>query len=189
MAKWGSFDLSEMENLAKTFKKATDERIVDRWIRDFLLEMAYRADRKIKKRTPVGIGTPTPGNLRRNWQVGKVVKKGNAYEVEIFNNVEYAPYVEYGHRTGKDLTEWVEGRFMMTISMKEIEKQLPKYIEKQQIELLENLMNGRPTKPSKTGFGSWSEDVKKADAKRKRKSKREEAKKRKEEREKGNAND
>ncbi|MNI83234.1 hypothetical protein D3C73_1400230 [compost metagenome] len=73
---------------------------------------------------------------------------------------------------------------MMTISMKEMEQELPKFIEKKQIELIDNLMNGRPTKPSKTGYGSWSADVKKADAKRERKQKRDEAKKKKDEKDK-----
>lgn len=139
MAKWGSFDFRQMEQMAKRFKTATDQRVIERWIREFLLEMAYRADRKIKKRTPVG----DTGELRRNWQVGKVEKRGGAYVVEIFNNTEYAPFVEYGHRTGKDLTGWVEGRFMMTISMQEMERELPRYLEKKQLELLEQLMNGR----------------------------------------------
>lgn len=139
MAKWGSFEFGDMERMAKSFKKTLDERVIERWIREFLLEMAYRAEAKIKRRTPVG----KTGELRRNWQVGKVVRKGNAYEVEIINNTEYAPYVEYGHRTGKDLTQWVEGKFMMTISMKEIERQLPKFIEKKQMELLNQIMNGR----------------------------------------------
>lgn len=138
MAIWGSFDFGQMENMAKTFKKALDERVIDRWIREFLLEMAYRADRKIKKRTPVD-----KGELRRNWQVGKVEKNGGAYVVEIYNNTEHASYVEHGHRTGKDLTCWVEGRFMMTISMQEMERELPRYLEKKQLELLEQLMNGR----------------------------------------------
>lgn len=144
MSKWGSFDFSEVENIAKVFKKALDERVIDRFIQDFLLEMAMRSLRKIKKRTPVGIGTPAPGNLRRNWKVGKAERRGNAYVVEIFNNTDYSSFVEYGHRTGADLTKWVEGRFMMTISMKEIEAQLPRYLEKRQMELLNNLMNGRP---------------------------------------------
>ncbi|MGF7049156.1 hypothetical protein J2T13_003664 [Paenibacillus sp. DS2015] len=139
MAKWGSFDFGQMEQMAKTFQKAVDQRVIDRWIREFLLEMAYRADRKIKKRTPVG----DTGELRRNWQLGKVEKQGGAYVVEIFNNTEYAPFVEYGHRTGKDLTGWVEGRFMMTISMQEMERELPRYLEKKQMALLEQLMNGR----------------------------------------------
>lgn len=138
MGKWGSFDFSQMEQLAKSFKDAIDQRIIESWIREFLLEMAYRAERKIIKRTPVDTGT-----LRRNWRVGNVIRKGNAYEVEIFNNTAYVSYVEYGHRSGKDLTKWTEGRFMATISIKEIERELPLYLEKRQLELLDQLMNGR----------------------------------------------
>jgi hypothetical protein len=141
MPKWGKFDFSEFEKLAKTFKKALDERVIERFIQDFLLEMAFRAERKIKKRTPVDTG-----ELRRNWQVGRVERRGNAYQVEIFNNTHYAQFVEYGHRTGADLTKWVEGRFMMTISMQEIERELPRYLEKRVAQLLNDIMNGRPPK-------------------------------------------
>ena len=139
MPKWGKFDFSEFERLAKTFKKALDERVIERFIQDFLPEMAYRAERKIKKRTPVDTG-----ELRRNWKVGRVERRGNAYQVEIYNNTHYAQFVEYGHRTGKDLTKWVEGRFMMTISMQEIERELPRYLEKRMTKLLNDIMNGRP---------------------------------------------
>lgn len=141
MPRWGSFEFGEFERLAKTFKKALDERVIERFIQDFLLEMAYRAERKIKKRTPVDTG-----DLRKRWTVGKVIRKGNSYIVEIYNNLEYAPYVEFGHRTGADLTKWVEGRFMMTISIKEIERELPQYLERRQMQLLNDLMNGRPAR-------------------------------------------
>lgn len=158
------FDYSEFERLAKTFQKAIDERVVERFIRDFLLEMAYRAERKIKKRTP-----SNTGELRRNWQVGRVEKHGNSYVVEIFNNTDYASFVEYGFRShfvpgeweGKQFkyipghnkgmyvgpkNGWVEGRFMMTISMQEIERELPRYLEKRVTQLLNDIMNGRPPK-------------------------------------------
>jgi hypothetical protein len=138
MAKWGKFDFAAIEKVAKAFQAALDERILERFIREFLLEMAYRADRKIKKRTPV-----KSGELRRNWQVGRVERQGDAYVVEIFNNTDYASFVEHGHRTGEGLTEWVEGRFMMTISMKEMEVELPRYLRKRQMELLSEIMNGR----------------------------------------------
>ncbi|NLG90106.1 MAG: HK97 gp10 family phage protein, partial [Clostridiaceae bacterium] len=138
-------------------------------IRDFLLEMAFRAERKIKKRTPVNTG-----NLRRNWRVGNVERRGNSYVVEIYNNTDYASFVEYGFRshfvpgywqgnhfvydpsadTGMYVGPkdgWVEGRFMMTISMKEIERELPKYLEKRVIELLDNIMNGRPARKGGDG--------------------------------------
>jgi len=148
MPKWGEFDFSEFKELADRFQKALDERVIEQFIHDFLLEMAFRAERKIKKRTPVDTGT-----LRRNWRVGNVERQGDAYVVEIFNNTEYASYVEYGHRqeVGRFVPKlkkrlkqpWVEGRFMMTISMKEIERELPKYLEKRVVELLNKIMNGK----------------------------------------------
>lgn len=137
MSRMGSFDYSDFKKMGNRFNKSLNERAIERWIREFLLEMAFRAERKIKKRTPVD-----SGHLRRNWQVGNVEKRGNAYIVEIFNNLEYASYVEYGHRT-RDHTAWVEGRFMATISMREIERQLPKFLEKKQVELLNQILNGR----------------------------------------------
>lgn len=140
MARWGKFDFSEFEKLTKAFQKTLDERVIERFLRDFLMEMAMRSIRKVKKRTPVG----ETGDLRRNWQIGNVVKRGDAYQIELFNNTHYASFVEYGHRTGKDLTGWVEGRFMLTISMQEIERELPKYLEKRMVELLNDIMNGRP---------------------------------------------
>ncbi|WP_085829390.1 HK97 gp10 family phage protein [Clostridium massiliodielmoense] len=137
MSRLGSFDYSGFKDMAKRFNKALDQRVIERWIREFLLEMAFRAERKIKKRTPVD-----SGHLRRNWQVGNVEKRGNAYLVEIFNNTEYASFVEYGHRT-RNHNGWVEGRFMATISMQEIERKLPKFLERKQLELLNQILNGR----------------------------------------------
>lgn len=143
MGRLGSFDYSDFKKMAKSFQKALDERVIERWIREFLLEMAFRAERKIKKRTPVGVyPDKTGGHLRRNWQVGNVEKHGDSYVVEIFNNVEYASFVEYGHRT-RNHSGWVEGRFMATISMQEIERQLPKFLERKQVELLNQILNGR----------------------------------------------
>lgn len=139
MATWGKLDFGEFEKLAKTFNQALDERVIERFTRDFLMEMAMRSLREVKKRTPVD-----SGELRRNWKVGNVERQGGSLVVEIYNNTEHASFVEYGHRTGKDLTKWVEGRFMMTVSMKEIERDLPRYLEKRMKNLLNDLMHGRP---------------------------------------------
>lgn len=143
MARLGDFDFSDFKKLAKSFQTALDQRVIERWIKEFLLEMAFRGERKIKKRTPVGVyPNKTGGHLRRNWQVGNVQKQGNSYIIEIFNNVEYASYVEYGHRT-RNHKAWVEGRFMAEISMAEMEREMPKFIERKQIELLNQILNGR----------------------------------------------
>lgn len=140
MSKWGDFDFREFEKLVKSFENA--EGIIQEFIQDFLLEMAMRAVRKIKKRTPVGWETVDPGNLRRNWKVGQVIKQGDVFHVEIYNPVEYGLYVEFGHRT-KGLSSWVEGRFMMTISMKEMERELPRYLERRVVKLMQDILKGR----------------------------------------------
>lgn len=137
MPKWGSFKFDDFKRLANSFQKSLDEKDIDRFIRDFLLEMAYEAEEKMKKRTPVDTG-----NLRRNWQVGKVERQGDSYFVEIDNKADYASSVEYGYRADTETGEWIEGHFMMTISAKEIERELPKYLKKRQKQLLEQIVKG-----------------------------------------------
>lgn len=77
----------------------------------------------------------TGGTLRDAWTILPIEKQGNNYVVTIVNNTEYASYVEYGHRQrpgryvpvlGKSLkASWVKGRYMLTISIQELENQLP----------------------------------------------------------------
>ena len=53
---------------------------------------------------------------------------GDTYVIEIVNPVEYASYVEYGHRTPSH-RGWVPGQFMMTISEQEIQDMAPRILE------------------------------------------------------------
>ena len=54
----------------------------------------------------------------------------------------YASYVEFGHRT-RDHKGWVKGGFMLKISEKELDTQVPKLIEKRVMEYLEWCFNGK----------------------------------------------
>lgn len=103
------------------------------------------------------------GTLRRGWTAGNdksamysalfkgkainpkdyvnslpIDKQGNEYVVTIINPVEYASYVEYGHRTvnGKG---WAPGHFMLTISAQEVENLMPSLLEKRLYELIKGL--------------------------------------------------
>lgn len=62
---------------------------------------------------------------------------GDTYVVEINNNVAYASYVEYGHRTANK-KGWVPGKFMLTISIQQLQDAAPKILEKK----LENWLRG-----------------------------------------------
>lgn len=65
-------------------------------------------------------------HLQDNWFVGELVKRGNDYYIEVYNNVEYAEPVEYGHRTKKG--GFVEGAHMMELSVELLKIQLPSYL-------------------------------------------------------------
>lgn len=77
---------------------------------------------KTKERTPVDTG-----HLRDNWQIGAIEKRGDEYYIEVYNNVEYAEPVEYGHRLrgGKGFKEGVH---MLELSLQEVQRQLPDYL-------------------------------------------------------------
>lgn len=84
--------------------------------------------RKVKKLTPVG----ETGDLRNNWKY-HVAKKGQDYIILIYNQIEYASFVEDGHRiVVQGVTiGWVEGRFMMQMTESQMEKIAPVMWEKE----------------------------------------------------------
>jgi hypothetical protein len=75
------------------------------------------------------------GSLRDAWMILPVEKHGDVYEITVVNNLDYASYVEYGHRQtpgryvpalGKTLTaSWVPGKLMLTISEQEVKTLVP----------------------------------------------------------------
>lgn len=118
--KWGKADFKEFKKFAEKVSEADVQKLHE----DIVKDLAARALRKIVKTTPVDTG-----NLKRNWKVGNVKKTGDTYEIEIYNNTEYAPYIEYGHRTKNGLG-YVQGRFMMTIAVAEVKALSSSIVEK-----------------------------------------------------------
>lgn len=155
MATGGSVDFNDLNDFRKKLEKTLGEDQVDLFIEACAKELAARLLAKVIKRTPVGQypkeAGKKGGTLRRGWTGGKsqaasayasslkVNHFGDCYVIEVVNPVEYASYVEFGHRQtpgrfvpaiGKRLKQgWVEGKFMLTISEQEIERDAPKVIE------------------------------------------------------------
>lgn len=132
MAKWGTVDIRELKKLQKRleqFEKVDMEKFQEQMVK----ELAARMLAKVIPRTPVGVYPPklgkVGGTLRRGWTIGQVIRNGDTYEIEVVNPVDYSSYVEYGHRT-KNHKGWVKGRFMMTLSAQELEREAPKIIER-----------------------------------------------------------
>lgn len=91
--------------------------------RKMVIEVASQLEKKVKEKTPVDTG-----HLRNNWKIGEIQKRGTEYYIEVFNNVEYVEPVEYGHRTRGG--GFVKGAHMMELSLQEIQKRLPGYLQK-----------------------------------------------------------
>ncbi|WP_338630576.1 HK97 gp10 family phage protein [Clostridium baratii] len=123
-------DFEEFKNFANNFKKMTFK--YDKFLFDFLTKIAIDALAKTKKRTPVDTG-----ELRRNWDITRVMKKGNDLIVYLYNSKDYASYVEMGHTT-RNRTGWVEGYYMATISIEEVERKIPKRFEKEFIKFMDS---------------------------------------------------
>jgi hypothetical protein len=65
----------------------------------------------VKKNTPVDTGT-----MRKNWHSPIAHKIGGGIEKALENPIDYAPYVNNGHRivnSSGETTGFVEGKFML----------------------------------------------------------------------------
>ena len=144
MARTGTINFRDFERIQRNLEKLNQEQ-VDTFIDSCAKELAARLLAKVIKRTPVGdypnSSGKKGGTLRRGWTAGKnqsvvtyadslpIHHFGDAYVIEIINPVEYASYVEFGHRTANH-KGWVNGRFMLTISEQEVQSAAPAIIEK-----------------------------------------------------------
>lgn len=141
MGRSGRFDIRGLKELQEELNKLQDP---DQFVESCAKELAARLLRMVVKGTPVGQYTKSSGKkggtLRRGWTGSKrssaqsyadsltIIHSGDTYVIEIVNPVEYASYVEYGHRTINN--GWVPGRLMMTTSEQELERIAPKVLER-----------------------------------------------------------
>lgn len=88
------------------------------FLKEFLFAEAVRAAARAAERSPVDTG-----RLRAGWRLRDVRRQGNGFVVEIVNSTPYASHVEHGHRTAGGTQ--VGGRFMLRLSMAELERSLP----------------------------------------------------------------
>lgn len=152
MGKMGKFNFRELKDFEKKLKSMKDP---DVFVESCAKELAARLLAKVINRTPVGDYPKSSGKkggtLRRGWTGEKrasasayvdsltVHHFGDTYVIEIVNPVEYASYVEYGHRTANH-KGWVSGVFMMTISEQELQEIAPKVLERKVKKYMEGLV-------------------------------------------------
>ena len=123
-------DYSEFKQFRDNFAKLTRE--FDSWIHKFLLKEGMRFIAEVKPRTPVDTG-----DLRNHWKLDGMTRDGDTLRVWFVNSMHYATFVEYGHakpyKSGASpgSSDWVDGYFMMTVSLSIIERNMPARFNKQ----------------------------------------------------------
>lgn len=152
MARWGRADYSQLRALATAVEKLSDSEMNALCV-DCSKALAARLLALVIPATPVGKypkgSGKKGGTLRRGWGAKsgagaadyanslQVTKVGNTYTVEIINPVEYASYVEFGHRTRGG--GWVEGQYMLTISEEKLKRVAPSVLEKMVLKKLKEV--------------------------------------------------
>ena len=118
------FDYSEFQQFRDVFAKKTRE--FDSWMHQFLLQEGLRFIAEVKRRTP-----DDTGDLRNHWKLDGMTRDGDELHVWFVNPMYYATFVEYGHAkpykagAAEGSADWVEGYFMMTVSLEIIYQKMP----------------------------------------------------------------
>lgn len=167
MAKWGNADYKQLQALSEKLQKL-EQIDLDKFCEDVSKELAARLLALVIPATPVGQYPNETGKkggtLRRGWTGGKsaaatsyaqelpITKAGGTYTIEVINPVEYASYVEFGHRQepgrfvpaiGKRLKAgWVDGQYFLTLSEEKLEQLAPGLLEKKLNDFLREVFNG-----------------------------------------------
>jgi hypothetical protein len=141
-------DVSALKKFADDLKNLAEERL-DSFFNETAKALAAEFIQRVigidEERTPRG----ETGQLRDGWSIDSITKVENGYEVRIVNPVEYASYVEYGHRgvfvpaLGVTLhldTRFTEGKFMMTKTEKEFLELAPQMIAERFEKFLREVM-------------------------------------------------
>lgn len=124
------FDYSEFEKATKRFSVLSAE--FEFWIYNFLLREGERFIANVKRRTPVDTG-----DLRNHWKLDGITREGEQLQVWFVNSMHYASFVEYGHAkpyksgAAPGSSDWVEGYFMMTVSLDYIKRTMPSRFNQQ----------------------------------------------------------
>lgn len=120
MASWGQVDFSELVALRDKFQNL--QNIIDDFCIQVTKEIAQIVIDNAIKRTPVDTS-----KLVKAWNTENLKKEGTIYKIEIVNPIEYAEFVEFGHRK-KNGEGWVKGSFMLTIAERDLQRNLDEII-------------------------------------------------------------
>lgn len=119
MSSFGDFDFEDFKEMAANFQKAVDADIMQEVIDLSLKQAGEVVLADVKSRSPVDTG-----QLRGDWRLAKT----SINSMQISNNLEYAPFVEYGHRLRNG--GFFPGVFMLRDTINDFEEKFQVLVER-----------------------------------------------------------
>lgn len=130
-----TIDDGEFQSWAREVQaKASNRTELKSELQQSLKRVGVQAQRRVSNATPVDTG-----NLRRNWNINGASISGSLISLELYNNVEYAPFIENGHRT-RGGGSWVPGHFMLRDTVEAISGELPSLLTPGFMKAMEGLL-------------------------------------------------
>lgn len=146
MASWGRADFEAFRDMQQKLQRLQNIDM-EAFCTECSKEIAARLLALVIQRTHTGRyparSGKVGGTLKRGWTAAadiSVAKQGDNYIVIISNPVEYASYVEFGHRTRNG--GYVEPQYMLTISEEKLKNAIPALLERKIKRKLQEVMNG-----------------------------------------------
>lgn len=123
------FDYSSFTDYRRRFNRLSID--FEKWLTSFMTREGNRFIREVKLRTPVDTG-----DLRNHWRLDTITgithgAEGRELRCWFINTMYYATFVEYGHAkpyksgAAEGSADWVDGYFMMTVTIDQIERSMP----------------------------------------------------------------
>lgn len=115
---------TEFQQFRDNFAKLVQD--FENWLHQFLLTEGMRFLAEVKPRTPVDTG-----DLRAHWKLDGITRDGDTLHCWFVNSMDYATFVEYGHAkpykagASPGSADWVDGYFMMTVSLERVNNAMP----------------------------------------------------------------
>jgi hypothetical protein len=96
-------------------------------LEQFLLDMAGSLQRATVRRTP-----KDTGDLKKGWKISSIERDGDKLFITVYNEEFYAPFVEFGHKVvrNKKVVGKADGSYMLTTSIRSINRQIPRRLRK-----------------------------------------------------------
>lgn len=141
-ASFGKFDTRDFDAFVNEFASRVKGEAIVKEIEGALTKTAGMTVNKVKKKTPVG--KKHGGTLRRNWKASNTKYVGHVFLIDIYNNTEYAPFIENGHRIvrGGRTVGYQPGVFMLRDAIREVDQNWEKLVGRRFIKMIDKILGG-----------------------------------------------